>query len=257
MTSQTFLPIIPQATRIDSCKMAAVLGRVFVYGGKGALGAACVSHFKAKNWWVGSIDIKSNDLADANILVKNEDTWLEQEKSVLTEVGKALDGHKADAVICVAGGWAGGNAASEEFVKNCDLMWRQTVWSSTIAAAIAAKYLKEGGLVSLPGANAAAGPTPGMIGYGIAKAAVHQLTKSLAGENSGLPANCLAVAILPITLDTPMNRKWMPKADVSTWTPLEFIADLFLKWTRGEDRPKNGSLVSLVTKNGQTELVLV
>lgn len=64
-----------------------------------------------------------------------------------------------------------------------------------------------------------------MIGYGMAKAAVHQLTQSLAGENSGLPALAIAVALLPITLDTPMNRKWMAKADKSTWTPLEFIAE--------------------------------
>lgn len=59
----------------------------------------------------------------------------------------------------------------------------------------------------------------------MAKAAVHQLTKSLAAESSGLPPNSLAVAILPVTLDTPMNRKWMPNADFSTWTPLEFVAE--------------------------------
>lgn len=59
----------------------------------------------------------------------------------------------------------------------------------------------------------------------MAKAAVHHLTKSLASQNSGLPENAIAVAILPITLDTPMNRKWMPKADFSTWTPLEFVAE--------------------------------
>lgn len=27
-----------------------VAGRVFIYGGKGALGAACVNHFKTQNW---------------------------------------------------------------------------------------------------------------------------------------------------------------------------------------------------------------
>lgn len=63
-----------------------------------------------------------------------------------------------------------------------------------------------------------------MIGYGMAKAAVHHLTESLAGENSGLPNGAVCLSILPITLDTPMNRKWMPNADFSTWTPLEFIA---------------------------------
>jgi dihydropteridine reductase len=64
-----------------------------------------------------------------------------------------------------------------------------------------------------------------MIGYGMAKSAVHHLTKSLAGQNSGLPAESLVVAILPITLDTPMNRKWMADADFSTWTPLQFVAE--------------------------------
>ena len=51
-------------------------------------------------------------------------------------------------------------------------------------------------------------------------AAVHQLTSSLASPGSGLPEDCLAAALLPSTLDTPMNRKWMAKADKSTWTPL-------------------------------------
>lgn len=64
-----------------------------------------------------------------------------------------------------------------------------------------------------------------MIGYGLAKAAVHQLTKSLAQHGSGLPTDASVIAILPITLDTPMNRKWMPQADFSTWTPLEFVAE--------------------------------
>ena len=64
-----------------------------------------------------------------------------------------------------------------------------------------------------------------MIGYGMAKAAVHQLCKSLADPQGGLPKDSSVLSILPITLDTPMNRKWMPKADTSTWTPLEFVAE--------------------------------
>jgi len=162
-----------------------------------------------------------------------------------------LKEEKVDGIICVAGGWVGGNAAHKDFVKNSDLMWKQSVWSSTIAASIAVEYLKEGGFLSLTGAKSALAGTPGflnntdnnteyhksqhidqiisiillgMIGYGMAKAAVHQLTKSLAAKDSGLPPNSLVSCLLPITLDTPMNRKWMPKADTSTWTPLEFVA---------------------------------
>ena len=97
---------------------------------------------------------------------------------------------------------------------------------------------------------------PGMMGYGMAKAAVHQLVKSLAAPKSGLPAGATALALLPITLDTPMNRKWMPKADTSTWTPLEFISELTEKWSRGQELPPSGSLVQLVTKGGETSLVM-
>ena len=36
-----------------------------------------------------------------------------------------------------------------------------------------------------------------MIGYGMAKAAVHQLVKSLAAPDGGLPTNSFVSAILP------------------------------------------------------------
>lgn len=41
----------------------------------------------------------------------------------------------------------------------------------------------------LTGASAAVGGTPGMIGYGVSKAAVHQLVASLAAPGSKLPEN--------------------------------------------------------------------
>lgn len=104
-------------------------------------------------------------------------------------------------------------------------MWKQSVCSSLIAATLGTKFLKENAVIQFTGAKAALDPTPGMIGYGVAKAAVHQLAKSLANNNSGLPQNTTVVAILPVTLDTPMNKKWMPEADHSSWTPLDFVAE--------------------------------
>lgn len=230
-------------------------GKVLIYGGRGALGASCVQYFKSHNWWVGCIDLAENESADVNIVVDRDADWVTQEQGVLSQVNSSLNGDKLDAVICVAGGWAGGNA-KKDLAKNADLMWKQSVWSSAISATVGANHLKAGGLLALTGANPALAGTPGMIGYGMAKAAVHQLTKSLAGKDSGLPENSLVVSILPITLDTPMNRKWMPDADFGTWTPLEFVAELFHKWTTGSERPNNGSLVKLVTKNSKTELVM-
>ena len=40
-------------------------------------------------------------------------------------------------------------------------------------------------------------PFPGMIGYGMAKAAVHHLVRSLACDKSGLPADAFVSAISP------------------------------------------------------------
>lgn len=205
--------------------------------------------------WVGSIDLAENEAADANILVNRDADFVGQELQVLKEVQEILKDDRLDAVICVAGGWAGGNA-SKDLAKNTDLMIKQSVWSSTISASVAAQYLKTGGILTLTGAKPALGATPTMIGYGMAKAAVHQLTKSLSASGSGLPDNSLVVSILPITLDTPMNRKWMPNADFSTWTPLEFVAELFHTWIQNPSgRPANGSLLQLVTKEYKTELV--
>lgn len=216
-----------------------------------------VNYFKSKSYWIVSVDLKANANADANIIVDVKDSLAEQQTKIEENLKPLVEGNesnKLDAILNVAGGWAGGNAANAQFLANSDLMWKQSVWSSLISAQLASKYLKEAGTLALPGAAAALEPsgTPGMIGYGMAKAAVHHLTKSLAAEKSGLPEKALVAAILPVTLDTPMNRKWMPKSDFGAWTPLNFIAELFDKWVSGEERPKNGSLVKLVTENSQT-----
>lgn len=173
---------------------------------------------------------------------------------VTAEVGKLLGDQKVDAILCVAGGWAGGNAKSKSLFKNCDLMWKQSIWTSTISSHLATKHLKEGGLLTLAGAKAALDGTPGMIGYGMAKGAVHQLCQSLAGKNSGMPPGSAAIAVLPVTLDTPMNRKSMPEADFSSWTPLEFLVETFHDWITGNKRPNSGSLIQVVTTEGKTEL---
>ncbi|KAL7863600.1 hypothetical protein SRHO_G00125840 [Serrasalmus rhombeus] len=231
--------------------------RVIVYGGKGALGSACVHYFKSKDWWVASVDIVANEEANANVLVKICESFTEQAEQVTSDVARLLGDQKVDAILCMAGGWAGGNCGSKDLYKNSDLMWKQSVWTSTISSHLASHHLKTGGLLTLAGAKASLSGTPGMVGYGMAKAAVHQLCQSLSGENSGLPAGAVAVAILPVTLDTPMNRKFMPDADFSSWTPLEYIAETFHSWATGSGRPASGSLIQLVTTGGKTEAMPV
>lgn len=48
-----------------------------------------------------------------------------------------------------------------DLYKNTDLMWKQSVWTSTISSHLAALHLKEGGLLTLAGAKAALSGTGG------------------------------------------------------------------------------------------------
>ncbi|KAI9347323.1 putative quinoid dihydropteridine reductase [Obelidium mucronatum] len=132
-------------------------------------------------------------------------------------------------------------------------MISQSVNSSVITAKLSATHLKDNGLLVLVGAAAAAEGTPGMIAYGIAKAGVHHLVKSVAAANSGFPAGAKVVAVLPVTLDTPMNRQFMPDADFSKWTPLEELSGKILGWAEGSEAVASGSLLKVVTSNGKTE----
>lgn len=202
-----------------------------------------------------SVDLARNEDASESVVIEQKQDLVEQAREVTGNVERALQGNKLDAVLCVAGGWAGGSIASDDLVRNVDLVFKQSVWSSIIASRIAAMHLREGGLIQLTGAEPALGATPTMIGYGMAKASVHQLIKSLAHEKSGMPKDVEVVAILPITLDTPMNRKFMPKADPANWTPLAFLADLLYQWaTSSTNRPKTGTLVVARTEGGHTKL---
>lgn len=63
------------------------------------------------------VDMAANEAADVNVLVEANDLWTEQAEKVIEAVGAQLDGNKLDAVLCVAGGWAGGNAANKG--NNC------------------------------------------------------------------------------------------------------------------------------------------
>jgi len=224
---------------------------VLVYGGKGALGSHLVQFFKSKGFHVGSIDFVANEGADYNILLQNSLNLEEQGEVVKSGIPEGL---KLDAILCVAGGWAGGSAASKDFLKNSNLMMQQSLWTSFIASSLASKFLKEEGTLVLTGAQPALNATPGMIGYGVAKAAVHQLTKSVGAEKGGLPKGGKALAILPVTLDTPMNRKFMKVDD--TWTPLEDVANILHGWIVNPDSPPSGSLVQLITKDGKTETIV-
>ncbi len=77
--------------------------RVIIYGGCGGLGTVLVSHFKAKGWWVCSIDIRANEKADQNVLVNLKHNWTQQEESVIAGVKEKLGSNNVEAILNMAG----------------------------------------------------------------------------------------------------------------------------------------------------------
>jgi 3-oxoacyl-[acyl-carrier protein] reductase len=65
----------------------------------------------------------------------------------------------------------------------------------------------------------------GMGAYAASKAGVHRLTEALAAELKG---KVTVNAVLPTTIDTPANRRDMPKADFSTWVTADELANVIL-----------------------------
>ncbi|KAI9217925.1 hypothetical protein BC828DRAFT_389993 [Blastocladiella britannica] len=220
-----------------------------VYGGAGALGRTIVAHFKSLNWAVTSLDRAPNPDATTSVSLSSADgatSW----EAIAKEAGTSVTDF--DALVCVAGGWCGGNAAASDFVSSVETSVTQSIQTSAIAAHLAARHLRPAGLLVLTGSHAALSPTAGMIGYGMAKAAVHHLVGSLGAPNGGLPAGAKAVAILPVTLDTPMNRKFMPDADFTSWTPLETVAQQIATWANNTAAVPSGTLYSVLTKDSKT-----
>ena len=73
-----------------------------------------------------------------------------------------------------------------------------------------------------------------MGAYAVSKASVMALTRILANE--GKAYNIQANAILPGVIDTPANRKAMPKADKSAWVTPKEIAEMLVQLCKPEVR---------------------
>ncbi len=73
---------------------------------------------------MGSIDLAPSEDADGNVVVVPSESWVKQEQEVAQKVEELLGGEKVDAILCVAGGWAGGNSAS----KGMDILFARILY---------------------------------------------------------------------------------------------------------------------------------
>jgi dihydropteridine reductase len=228
---------------------------VLVYGSRGALGRRAVASFAAKGWRVIGVATAATEGAAASVTVPRTAPAKAQLETTVQQL-KAMGAAHLDAVVCTAGGWAGGAANSAELLDSYEQMRAQCIEPPLVCTSLFATMGAENSLLVLTGSAASLKPTPGMLTYGAAKAATHHIVRSAGADAAAIPKGAAVVGVCPMTLDTEANRSGMPNADFSGWTPCEAVTDMIVQWAdHPAQRPASGALVEFVTKGGATTTV--
>src|SRR5712692_4835220 len=207
---------------------------VLITGAKGGLGSSVTQRFLATGATVvgTSRTISQADFPEANFVA------LPVDFTKAGAAGKAVESvvsrfRRLDALVHLLGGFAGGQTVAETDDATWEQMCDLNLMSAFYVLRAAIPHLRKSGkgrIIAI-GSLTAVEPHAGLGAYVTFKAALTMLVRTVALENkdAGLTAN----VILPGTMDTPANRKAMPKADSSKWLQPANVADLAL-WLADE-----------------------
>lgn len=133
---------------------------------------------------------------------------------------------RLDYLVCIAGGFAAGKSyeTSEETWDQMFATNLRTVYLAVRAVVPQMIQQNFGRIITTSSGAILNGGGAGIAAYAISKGAVRQFTEILADELK--PHNIHAHCILPGTMDTPANRRDMPKSDFSKWVKVEDVASV-------------------------------
>jgi NAD(P)-dependent dehydrogenase (short-subunit alcohol dehydrogenase family) len=207
---------------------------VLVTGANGGLGTYVTQAFlDAGAIVVGtSRKIQSSDFRSSNLTAIAAELSSRQSAQAIVDQTLSRFG-RLDVLAHTVGGFAGGSSVADTPDSVFQSMFDVNLNSlfHMLRAAIPPLRQSRNGRIIAIGSRAALEPGAGIAPYSASKAAMLSLVKTVALENqdAGLTAN----VILPGTIDTPANRKSMPKADFSKWVNPAHIASLVV-WLAGD-----------------------
>ena len=214
---------------------------VLVAGGTGGLGRAVSLAFVEEGARVVVTFRRPGDLdelkkAASGRLVESGSSSLEgyavdvtDEAAVAKLVDGIVDRHgRLDCLVNAVGGYAGGIKLWEMETKVFEQQLALNLRAGFVLARAAARVMiKQGrGAIVNVASKAAVDHGAGAAAYAASKAAAVAMIDCLAADlkGTGVRAN----SILPSIIDTPANRKAMPKADFGKWPKPEEIARVIL-----------------------------
>lgn len=207
---------------------------VLVTGADGGLGTHVTQAFLDAGATVVGVSRKIQQSAfksPAFTAVPAEISSLGAAKSVVESVVSRFG--KLDVLAHTIGGFAGGQTVAQTDDETFQRMLDMNLNSAFhfLRAAIPVLRKAGNGRIIAIASRAAVDPGPGVGAYSASKAALVSLIRTVAAENkdAGMTAN----VILPGTMDTPVNRKEMPKADFAKWVQPSRVADLMV-WLAGD-----------------------
>lgn len=237
---------------------------ILVFGGGSTLGTDVVARFSMGGWRVVTLDYYDASVECGGVngcLIPSADTMnlaLPAGAPARTQARVAtrcLEGAlgtdvRVDVVLNATLGYtAGGVGDADALFDAWEYMQRTSVESSLVAAHLATRFLAPNGLLALVGSVAALANTraPRLLGFGCAKAAVHQMVHLLAASDE-LPEEASVVALVPEVLDTPLHRSMNNGQSDGNWTPCDVVARKLFEWAETPAlRPPNGALVAINT----------
>jgi NAD(P)-dependent dehydrogenase (short-subunit alcohol dehydrogenase family) len=221
---------------------------IVVTGGLGALGSIVAETAAKRGAAVALLDHAqavpqgfAERLGANTLLVGGVDLTSLTAAETAMAAAKAKFG-RIDALLNIAGGFQWDTFADGK-VDSWDRMYAMNLKTTLNACKAALPYLLESGagrIVNV-GAQSALHASSGFGPYAASKSAVHRLTESLADELKlkGVTVN----AVLPSIIDTPLNRRDMPKADFSRWVAPADLAAVILFLASDEAKAVTGALI--------------
>lgn len=221
---------------------------VVITGAAGNLGRAVVAAFAARGEQLVLLD-REQALAGASFQGSASARLtlacdLTNPASVQAAVEAALSRFGRIDVLC---NLAGGFQMGESVHQTSDATWNflfdlnvRSLLHMTRAAVPAMLEIGRGWIVNV-GAAAAARGSERMGTYAASKSVVVRLTESMAAElrHQGINVNC----VLPSILDTPENRKAMPRGDPSQWVRPADLAEVIFFLCSDSARAVHGACI--------------